>query len=38
LVTDHIESRLWLIKKFFGATSSIKDRILRIGGIGLQPS
>lgn len=34
LVTDHIESRLWLIEQFLGARSTITDRVLSVDGVG----
>jgi RNA 3'-terminal phosphate cyclase (ATP) len=34
LLTDHIESRLWLAEAFFGARSDITDRTVRLEGIG----
>jgi RNA 3'-terminal phosphate cyclase (ATP) len=33
-MTEHIESRLWLIEAILGASSQIQDHLLVIGGIG----
>jgi RNA 3'-terminal phosphate cyclase (ATP) len=33
-VTDHIESRLWLVEEILGAKTEIKDHLLKIKGIG----
>jgi len=33
-MTDHIDSRLWLVETFLGAKTEIKNRTLRIHGIG----
>lgn len=33
-VTDHIDSRLWLVETILGARTEISNRILRIHGIG----
>ena len=33
-MTDHIETRLWLVEKMLGARTEVKDNILRVKGIG----
>jgi RNA 3'-terminal phosphate cyclase (ATP) len=33
-MTDHVESRLWLAEKMLGAKAELKDKRLRIKGIG----
>ncbi|OPY14360.1 MAG: RNA 3'-terminal phosphate cyclase [Syntrophus sp. PtaB.Bin001] len=33
-ITDHIDSRLWLVETLLGAKTEISSRILRISGIG----
>ncbi|MBD3276550.1 MAG: RNA 3'-phosphate cyclase [Candidatus Marinimicrobia bacterium] len=37
-LTDHIESRLWLIQKFLNADSKIHESTLTIHGVGFQPN
>jgi RNA 3'-terminal phosphate cyclase (ATP) len=36
-MTDHIEARLWLAEKFFGAKTEVRNNIIRITGIGYRP-
>jgi len=33
-MTDHIDSRLWLVEKMLGAKTEVKDNRLRVKGIG----
>jgi len=33
-MTDHIETRLWLVEKMLGAKTEVKDNRLRVKGIG----
>lgn len=37
-MTDHIDSRLWLVETFLGAETELRDRTLRIRGIGYRRS
>jgi hypothetical protein len=33
-MTDHIDTRLWLVEKMLGAKTEVKNNELRIKGIG----
>jgi hypothetical protein len=33
-MTDHIETRLWLVEKMLGAKTEVKGNRLRVKGIG----
>jgi RNA 3'-terminal phosphate cyclase (ATP) len=33
-MTDHIESRLWLVEEILGAKTEIKGNLVKIKGIG----
>ncbi len=35
-ITDHLETRLWLIREFLGAQTAIEDRVVRIRGVGIK--
>ncbi len=32
--TDHVETRLWLVREFFGAATEVSDQVMRVAGIG----
>jgi len=34
-MTEHIETRLWLVEKMLGAETEVKDNLIRIKGVGL---
>jgi RNA 3'-terminal phosphate cyclase (ATP) len=38
MLTDHVKSNLWLIRKLLGAEVELQDNFLKVDGIGLHPS
>jgi len=36
-MTEHIETRLWLVEKILGAKTEVKNNLIRIKGIGKKP-
>jgi RNA 3'-terminal phosphate cyclase (ATP) len=36
-ITEHIQANLWLVSKILGAKTQLRDRLLKIDGIGLAP-